>query len=357
MAADRIVEMQAWADRENQRKPIAPSALQLVWFATLDQVRHQDHLVKGLLLAGSLVVVFGESNSGKTTWILDLALSLAAGVPWRARRVKRGLVLYIAGEGAASVRTRVAAYRKAHPDVTGVPFAIVQQAVDFLNGESISTLIETIKAAESESGDRVALVIVDTFARAIPGGNECDAQDVGLAVFGADRVRLETGTCLVFVHHAGKDPTKGARGSSALRAAADTEILIEGQAGQRIASVTKQRDLAGGERFAFKLQSIDVGTDEDGEPVTSCVVEHLEDAPAMRGNPSGKNQTALLTALQEWQRLHPTSDIVSSIEMQAIGKAQNLNRNRLREAADGLQKFGWLAPCLGGFRFKPEAQS
>jgi RecA-family ATPase len=92
------------------------------------------------------------------------------------------------------------------------------------------------------------LVIIDTFARAIPGGNENDALDVGIAVAGADRIRAETGAAVGFVHHAGKDPTKGARSSSALRAATDTEIKIEGITGTRTATVTKQRDLESGRR-------------------------------------------------------------------------------------------------------------
>lgn len=251
----------------------------LLWFAALHDYVPAEQIVKGLLLAGSLFVIYGESNSGKTFFVLDLALAIASGSPWRGRRTRRGLVIYVAGEGAASVRARVAAYRRDHPDAGGLPFAIVPQAVNFMDAVSVATLIATIRAAESEAGEKATLIIIDTFARALPGADENSAQDVGTAVAWADRVREDTGAAVGFVHHAGKDPAKGARGSSALRAATDTEILIEGVTGQRTATVTKQRDLDSGEAMPFELVSVQIGTDaEDGSPVTSCTVKHLEAA-------------------------------------------------------------------------------
>jgi hypothetical protein len=330
----------------------------VLWFATLGQIQHQDQLVKGLLIARTLSVVFGESNSGKTFWVLDLALTVAAGVPWRGRRTKRGVVVYVAGEGAASVRTRVAAYLKTHPDIGALPFCIVPQAVDFLDEESVTTLVNSLRSAEVESGEKVVWVIIDTFARAIPGGNENDAQDVGMAVSAADRIRAEIGTAVTFVHHAGKDPTKGARGSSALRAATDTEILIEGQTGPRTATVTKQRDLVSGERFGFTLRTVDLGTDPDGDPLTSCIVEQAEEQRASSRKIQGKNQSALLAALQERHRTHPEKlGLVSSIELREITKAQGMNRGRAKEAVEGLVGYGWLTPATGGYQFLPEESS
>src|SRR5205807_1817669 len=126
----------------------------LLWFATLERITSREQLVRNLLLCGSLFVVYGQSNSGKTFWMLDLALAIAAGISWRGLPTHRGLVVYVAGEGAASVRARVSAYRAAHPEVaSGLPFAIVPQAVDFLSLESVACLIETIRATVSEQRD------------------------------------------------------------------------------------------------------------------------------------------------------------------------------------------------------------
>lgn len=327
----------------------------VLWYATMIGVTHREQLVKGVLHVGSFFVVFGESNSGKTFWILDLALAIAAGSPWRGLRTRRGLVIYVAGEGAASVRTRVAAYRKSHPEVAGgLPFAIVPCAVDFLSAEAVAGLIATIQAAESESGEKVGLVIVDTLARAMPGGDENTSQDMGGAVASADRIRAETGAALGFVHHAGKDPTRGARGSSSLRAATDTEILIEGVSGPRTATVSKQRDMESGQRMTFELLPVEVGTDlEDGTPVTSCVVRHIETEPA--SSPAvrefrGKAQRQYLAALRARSQTEPER-IWSLLDLRQVGREAGMSKSTARSVVDTLVFTRYMKASAFGYRF------
>lgn len=331
--------------------------LSLLWFATLNEVVRQEHLVKNLLLAQSLFMIFGESNSGKTFWLLDLALAIAQGALWRGRLTRRGLVIYVAGESAGSVRNRVAAYRAAIPSISGgLPFAIIPVAVDFLDRAAITSLIETIKAAESECGEKASLICIDTFARALPGGDENSSQDVGVAVAAADRIRTETGACVGFVHHSGKDPAKGARGSSALRAAVDTEIMIEGLDGTRKATVTKQRDLENGETFAFELVPVQIDTDpNDDSPTYSCVVRHI-DAESVTAKIAttpqfrGRGQRQLLTALRVNHKTNP--DRVWSLgDLREFGKGIGLSKSTARSTVDVLALSPYFRPQLGGYRF------
>jgi hypothetical protein len=327
--------------------------MKVLWFATLNGAVCQEPLVKDLLLVGSLFVLYGESNSGKTFWILDLGLAIARGASFRGRRTKSGLVVYIAGEGYASVRARIAAYKEAHPGPDGLPFVIIPQAVDFLSSESVGSLIETIRATESESGKSVVLVIVDTFARSIPGGNENDAQDVGLAVASADRVRMELKCCVGFIHHAGKDPTKGARGSSALRAATDTEIMIEGQTGQRTATVTKQRDLECGEPMPFELVPIRIGADpDDGQDITSCIVRHVDvqekaaDVVQLRG----KSQRRFVAAMRA--RTESESDRIWTLsDLRQVGKELSMSKSTARYVVNAVVATTYMQPTVGGYRF------
>lgn len=331
-----------------------PSAFRVVWFSDLGCATHQEHLVKDLLLAGTLFVMYGESNSGKTFFLLDLALAVASGSPWRGRRTRRGLVVYVAGEGANSVRNRIVAYRIANPDVPGgLPFAVVPCSVDFLNIDSVDALIETIQLAERECGEKVALVCIDTFARALAGGDENSAQDVGRAVAAADRIRELTGACLGFVHHAGKDSTKGARGSSALRAAVDTEILVEGTEGQRTASVVKQRDLESGQSMPFELHAVQIDIDHDDHtPINSCVVNHSEAAqgtvaPAVAAL-KGKAQRQFLAAL----RAKATPEAIYSLpDLRQLGKQIGLSKSTARYAVDAIVATPYMQPTIGGYRF------
>jgi hypothetical protein len=98
---------------------------------------------------------------------------------------------------------------------------------------------------------------------------------MGRFVANCDRLRLSTGAHVLVVHHSGKDDARGARGHSLLKAAADTEIAVEKNevSGVITATVAKQRDHRVDDPFAFRLIPVEVGTDENGEPVTSCVVE------------------------------------------------------------------------------------
>ena len=75
----------------------------------------------------------------------------------------------------------------------------------------------------------------------------------------------------MLVHHAGKDPTRGARGWSGLRAAADAEIEVTRTPLGRTLHNSKQTDGGDGGRWGFRLEPITIGIDEDGDPIDSGV--------------------------------------------------------------------------------------
>jgi hypothetical protein len=82
------------------------------------------YLVKGWLDRGGASVVYGEPNSGKTFFALDLAFHIAAQLPWHGVRVDgQGVinhtcrVIYIACEGGTGVDNRVEAMKLERPDI------------------------------------------------------------------------------------------------------------------------------------------------------------------------------------------------------------------------------------------------
>lgn len=236
--------------------------------------------VQGVLVEGGLTVVYGDSNAGKTFWATDLALHVAAGKPWNGRRVEQGGVVYVALEGGRGFRNRAVAWRDANEDdyPPGLPFYGDFSPLNLLDPDAdTGPLIETIHAA-SELGCPVKLVVVDTFARAMAGGNENASEDMGALVRNADRIRRETGANVLFIHHTGKDAARGARGHSSLRAALDTEIEVVADETRdvRTATVCKQRDLAKPPAFGFRLEVVALGQNQHGEPVTTCLVAPVD---------------------------------------------------------------------------------
>lgn len=144
------------------------------------------------------------------------------------------------------------------------------------------------------------LVVIDTLARSMGAGDENTAKDAAQFARNCDLIREATGAHVMVIHHSGKNEDLGARGSSALRAAVDNEIQVT--ADGKIMS-RKQRDQEPPEPQHFELRSVVLGSDEDGEPVTSAVVDMAEPPKAERKPLSGKNEVAM-QALYDALREH-----------------------------------------------------
>jgi hypothetical protein len=329
-----------------------------IWFREAEPNLARRDIVRELLGTGTLSSVYGGSGCGKTFFVLDLALAVARGVDWCGRSVMRGVVLYAAGEGHQSVLARLAAYRRHHfgEERPSIPFATIPQSINLLDpAVHVDAVTALVKSAESEWELPAAIIVIDTLARSMVGGDENAAEDMGAAIRSADLLRERTGAHVLLVHHTGK-ADNGARGHSSLRAALDTEIEITGLDGVRTAKVTKQRDLPIGATFGFALKPISIGINPlDGQEVTSCVVEHVDAPLPRRREPTGKHQTVMLSALQEHFRT-ATTDSLTSLDWRAIAKAQGVPRQRFREVEEALCKFGWIKPAVGGWRFLREPE-
>ena len=233
-------------------------------------------IIKGILPKADLGVLYGASGSGKSFAVLDMALAVARGIDWRGARVRQGNVIYIAAEGGGGVASRLKAYSLHHQvSLAGVPLAIIHATPNFLIEEDITAVVESIVAAGGSD-----LIVVDTFAQVTPGANENAAEDMGLALRHARAIRDATGAMVLLVHHSGKDAERGARGWSGIKAAADVEFEVtRPEDGPRILRVSKQKDGIDNLSWAFTLESVLVGLDDDGDEVTSLVVVET-DMPA-----------------------------------------------------------------------------
>jgi len=120
-----------------------------------------------------------------------------------------------------------------------------------------------------------------------------------MVIAAAKRIECEFNCTVIFVHHSGKDESKGSRGHSSLKAAADAEISVKRDGEIRTVTAEKVRDAEDGEvLMTFRLVSVDLGamadTDPDAEPDerrTSCVIEHAKVEAVQKPTvPCGGNQ-------------------------------------------------------------------
>lgn len=232
-----------------------------------------DWLIKGVLPKADVVVLFGPSGSGKSFVALDMAASIARGIPWRERKTKKGRVLIIAAEGGTGFGKRLKAYAQHHKiNAADLDIGVIVAAPNFLQKEEI---FEVVAAIRNSGG--VDLIITDTFAQVTPGANENAGEDMGLALANAKALREATGALVMLIHHAGKDITRGARGWSGIKAAVDAEIeIVKHETGGREIDISKMKDGEDGLRWGFKLEIVKLGLDADGDDITSCVAVDAE---------------------------------------------------------------------------------
>lgn len=230
----------------------------------LETLPSPEYLASGWLVRGTLSCVYGPAGVGKSFVELDLVFSIASGTEWLGCvPVTQGIVVYVAAEGVGGLKGRLQAWRAKHPgvDISNVRFLPV--AVNLLEMHEIDDFIESIKA---QCDGSPVLVIFDTLARSMPGGDENSAKDMNVVIAAADRVRITFGCHVQIVHHTGRDGDHE-RGSTALRGAVDTSIYVlkNENGGGIIVRCIKAKDDPEPEELTVKLVPV------DGTP--SCVLE------------------------------------------------------------------------------------
>ena len=298
-------------------------------------------VIKDVLPQAELVVMYGASGSGKSFLALDMAAAIARGVEWRGKRVRQGRVAYIAAEGGGGFRKRLKAYGQHNEiDLASLELGVIHAAPNMMEAKDAADVVKAIKAWGGAD-----IVIVDTFAQVMPGANENAGEDVGKALTHCKRIHELTGAMIILIHHAGKDASKGARGWSGLRAAADAELEVVREATGRSLRLTKSKDGEDGMAWGFDLEIITVGVDEDLDPITSCVVIEAQ-MPVPGAGPArklGPVEKAVNDVIQEFAvaqtegiEIGPVlAEAVKRIEPPADGK-RDTRKQRARRALEAL---------------------
>ena len=175
---------------------------------------------RGLPHPWSLAATYGRPGTAKSFVAISMALAVVTGTPWFGHAVHRGPVLYVAGEGTSGLAQRQRAWQDACDidDLEGMfwlPCAVNLLQADWSRG-----------LAELAADLGVVLVVIDTLARSMVGGDENKSGDMAQAIEAADVIRRKSGATVDLVHHTPKDG-ETLRGHSALEGAVDTAILIK----------------------------------------------------------------------------------------------------------------------------------
>lgn len=319
------------------------------WAGSIIVRKSADYVVKGLIGRARQATCIAEPGVGKTFLMYRLACHGTAGRPWYGHRVRKGAWLWLGLEGEAGLELRTAAHLKAGVLEKDAPLALVTVPVDLVT--QADAIIETALASARDRGEKPSVVVVDTLSRALAGQDENSSEVMTAAVRAGDRIRAETGAAVVFVHHPNKSGSGAGRGHSSLYGAVDLELHLTRNGEDRRAIVKKNRDGQEGTEYPFRLDVVNLGVDDEGDPITSCVAVPTDAAPLKVLSARSENQRAALKRLRAWIGKRPDDPLhISTEELHELFKEVGVTQRQRRfDLAEWLISGGALTRSVAGY--------
>src|SRR5690606_30260777 len=190
------------------------------------------------------------------------------------------------------------------------------ETLNLLNDRDVSAFIEQYQPLNPR------LVVIDTLARSIPGGDENSATDMGRAIASCERIQRAIGATVMLVHHVNAGGERE-RGSSALRGAVDTMIKMDGSQGGHITvSCDKQKDAEQFRRRRLQLRRVE-WQDASDRPVSAAVLTSQINLDTLGGAP-----LAALAALATFEEEEGGGSYTRWSEACGLGKGRAFNDAR-----------------------------
>ena len=212
----------------------------------------------------SLGFLYGAPGSKKSFIALDWALHLAYGRDdWHGDAIKTkvdGVVLYLAGEGAAGMKNRVRAWLQqkgiAESDPRFLRFHLLPHSVDLMRPDNVKKLARTLRHAIAAP---VIAIVVDTVSRALPGADENLQKDMTRFVQACDAIKQEFECAVLGVHHASRNGPM--RGSTVLQGAGDFVFRLDCKKGKLAGHLhcEKQKDAPDGWTDHYRFDVVHFG--------------------------------------------------------------------------------------------------
>jgi hypothetical protein len=226
------------------------------------------YLVPKMFYRDGLSVVFGAPGAAKSFLVMDVALCLASGKPWREHRLGRGKVHYVMAEGQATNTLRARGWVHHYeiaPELVNENFTIIPVPV-ILTEAGVRDYLPWVKR------DKPDMIVLDT-KNLMFAGKESQGDDYGamLRVLHAIR-QLAGGAAVVLIDHSGLGDDTRTRGSNAQKGGVETEIRVTNENGIRRAEVTRDKSGTEGAQWLFRLVQVEgVPRPIDVDPPAVCV--------------------------------------------------------------------------------------
>lgn len=304
--------------------------------------------VAGIIPANAFIVAFGPTKQGKTFVVGDLLMHAAHGLDWHGFTIKRPLrVAYLIGEGVTGFKVRLHAWLAHHDNIeTPGEFRILPRSMSLPH--YYADLIPALKEFAPD------VVVTDTLNRYFGGGDENSTQDMTAFCAACKQVIDEVPCSLIAIHHTGHADSGRERGSIVLRSACDVVIQI----GKDISDsslvgfqVITGRDVEPmDEPLSLRLtQTVTDWLDEDGVPMTTCLVESAGqpvNLPGSNARPLGAGQATLYEVIRAEAQRHPKDSngdvLLTRSDIASLAKERGLSRQTISSAWEPLAKRRYI---------------
>lgn len=299
-------------DNAKPREAKPRERFDLVWFDDIQEAAGaKESVVQGAFGVGELTSVSGLPGGGKSVVMTDGACHVAAGLEWHGRRVRRGLVVYVAAERKALTERRMIAFRKKH-GVKDLPLLVLGGRIDLTsNLNDARALAGAIETAAAACDETCVWVIIDTLTRTFGAGDQHSPKDMGRFIQSCDEITRLTKAHVTVIHHTTWSGERG-KGAIDLDGAVDASFLVKKSGKIYTLECTGANDGDEGVIATFTMEGVPVGVDEDGETTFAPVVVPSLGGPADQLVAGLKGHAA--TALEALAAATATDGIVTDVE-------------------------------------------
>ena len=248
-------------------------------------------LIEDWIPRKSIAMFYGSPGCAKSTLSVDMAMTYACKMSeWNGHPIDHqgGIVVYLSGEGYPGLIKRKLVWEQVH-NVKSVGSIAFSKRVPKINTpEGYDETVKALKALDRP----IDLILIDTFRRAFEG----DENDSGAteSFFSALQRLLDEfdGASIIVVHHAGKNPKGGPRGSSNHAASVDVLVSVERDRNKNLIKVIQEKQKDAEEIFPenFTMESAILKEmhDSKGRDLSAPYI-----APIKNKEAEGENQLSL----------------------------------------------------------------
>jgi hypothetical protein len=198
--------------------------------AQMESAKEAPWLIQNWLPDEGVTMIYGRSQHFKSFVALDMALCVATGQAWAGHQtVRSGLVFYAAGEGRSALGKRRRRAWKAINHAGPIDNFLLGKVPTVADPGNVEHWCSGVRREAEHRGIPVALVVIDTAAKALYGLNEDTAQDSGKLTHLAQTIAEGLHCAVILIHHAsdkGERKDMRPRGASAWVGNVDSVIQV-----------------------------------------------------------------------------------------------------------------------------------